>query len=78
MNGPQADGVTHNQQGEQQSGNPPPAPRVMPVYLPPKAVKSHRSHHGRRLSVINQPGAQSGSDSEKQAGKVRCMPRYPM
>ncbi|KAL4068047.1 hypothetical protein J3A83DRAFT_3801911 [Scleroderma citrinum] len=69
VNDPQADGMTHNQQGEQQSGNPPPAPRVMPVYLPPKA-KSHRSHHDRRLSVAAQAqGAQSGSDSERPVGK---------
>ncbi|KIJ68954.1 hypothetical protein HYDPIDRAFT_172466 [Hydnomerulius pinastri MD-312] len=56
---PQADGLT-----PQQTGEPPPAPRVMPVYLPPKA-KSSRSH---RVSVAQ--GAQSGSDTEWTSGKV--------
>ena len=76
-NDPHPNGVTHNQQGEQQSGNPPPAPRVMPVYLPPKAIKSHRLHHERRLSIPQPPGAQSGSDSEKPAGRVRHLPPCP-
>lgn len=50
-----------------QTGEPPPAPRVMPVYLPPK-VKSHRSHREGRPSTAQ--GAQSGSDTEQATGKV--------
>lgn len=69
---PQADGVNSAQRGEQQSSNAPPAPRVMPVYLPTKASKPHRSHHDKRLSVAAQPqGAHSGSDSERPSGKQR-------
>lgn len=51
----------------QQTGEPPPAPRVMPVYLPPKA-KSQRSYREGRPSTAQ--GAQSGSDTERAAGKV--------
>lgn len=51
----------------QQTGEPPPAPRVMPVYLPPKA-KSQRSHREGRPSTAQ--GAQSGSDTERVIGKV--------
>ncbi|KAH0827095.1 hypothetical protein J3R83DRAFT_4781 [Lanmaoa asiatica] len=51
----------------QQTGEPPPAPRVMPVYLPPKA-KSQRSHREGRPSITQ--GAQSGSDTERATGKV--------
>ncbi|KAF8447624.1 hypothetical protein L210DRAFT_2806869 [Boletus edulis BED1] len=57
----------------QQTGEPPPAPRVMPVYLPPKA-KSQRSHREGRPSTA--PGAQSGSDTERVTGKHR-MDRTP-
>ncbi|KAH7923860.1 hypothetical protein BV22DRAFT_1105847 [Leucogyrophana mollusca] len=46
---------------------PPPAPRVMPVYLPPKA-KSHRSHH-EKLSLAAAQGGQSGSDTERASIK---------
>ncbi|KAG8217803.1 hypothetical protein J3R82DRAFT_5967 [Butyriboletus roseoflavus] len=57
----------------QQAGEPPPAPRVMPVYLPPKA-KSQRSHREGRSSTAQ--GAQSGSDTERATGKHR-MDRTP-
>ncbi|KAG9318770.1 hypothetical protein JVU11DRAFT_869 [Chiua virens] len=57
----------------QQTGEPPPAPRVMPVYLPPKA-KSQRSHREGRPSTAQ--GAQSGSDTERATGKHR-MDRTP-
>ncbi|KAG6332816.1 hypothetical protein ID866_6271, partial [Astraeus odoratus] len=67
---PRANGMAPSQPGEHQSGYAPPAPRVMPVYLPPKASKTHRSHHERRLSVVAQAqGAQSGSDTERPPGK---------
>ncbi|KAI6005509.1 hypothetical protein EDD15DRAFT_644493 [Pisolithus albus] len=69
---PRAEGVNAAQRGEQQSSNAPPAPRVMPVYLPTKASKPPRSHHDKRLSVAAQAqGAHSGSDSERPSGRHR-------
>ncbi|KAI6036101.1 hypothetical protein BKA83DRAFT_460676 [Pisolithus microcarpus] len=68
---PQAEGVDSAQRGEQ-SSNAPPAPRVMPVYLPTKASKPSRSHHDKRLSVAAQAqGAHSGSDTERPSGRHR-------
>ncbi|KAG1782759.1 hypothetical protein EV702DRAFT_960191 [Suillus placidus] len=64
--GPQQEAVTQsNTTGV--GSNPPPAPRVMPVYLPHKPSKSH---HERHTSSATQ-GAQSGSDTERASLKVR-------
>ncbi|KAG1863777.1 hypothetical protein F4604DRAFT_1586887 [Suillus subluteus] len=63
--GPQQEAVTQsNTTGV--GSNPPPAPRVMPVYLPHKPSKSH---HERHTSAAAQ-GAQSGSDTERASLKV--------
>jgi hypothetical protein len=46
--------------------NPPPAPRVMPVYLPQKPSKSHHERHA--FSAAH--GGQSSSDAERASVKV--------
>ncbi|KAG1756502.1 uncharacterized protein EDB91DRAFT_1041454 [Suillus paluster] len=63
--GPQAEVITQsNTQGV--GSNPPPAPRVMPVYLPQKPSKSHHERHTSSAAH----GAQSGSDTERASLKV--------
>lgn len=64
--GPQQEVVTQNNTTGVGS-NPPPAPRVMPVYLPHKPSKPH---HERHTSLAMQ-GAQSGSDTERASLKHR-------
>jgi hypothetical protein len=51
--------------------NPPPAPRVMPVYLPQKP----KSHHERHVSSGTH-GGQSGSDADRASVKVRYREPY--
>ncbi|KAG0705882.1 hypothetical protein DFH29DRAFT_232968 [Suillus ampliporus] len=63
--GPQAEVITQSNTAGVGS-NPPPAPRVMPVYLPQKPSKSH---HERHTSAAH--GAQSGSDTERTSLKHR-------
>lgn len=64
--GPQQETVIQSN-GTGVGSNPPPAPRVMPVYLPHKPSKSH---HERHTSSAAQ-GAQSGSDTERASLKHR-------
>lgn len=64
--GPQPEAVAQSNTAGVGS-NPPPAPRVMPVYLPHKPSKSH---HERQASSAAQ-GAQSGSDTERASLKHR-------
>jgi hypothetical protein len=64
--GPQQETVIQSN-GTGVGSNPPPAPRVMPVYLPHKPSKSH---HERHTSSAAQ-GAQSGSDTERASLKVK-------
>ncbi|KAG1754489.1 hypothetical protein EDB19DRAFT_658298 [Suillus lakei] len=63
--GPQPEAVAQSNTAGVGS-NPPPAPRVMPVYLPHKPSKSH---HERQTSAAQ--GAQSGSDTERASLKHR-------
>jgi hypothetical protein len=64
--GPQQEPVTQsNTTGV--GSNPPPAPRVMPVYLPHKPSKSHHERHTSSAAH----GAQSGSDTERASLKAR-------
>ena len=64
--GPQAAAATGNN-APGVGSNPPPAPRVMPVYLP---VKPQKSHHERHPSSAAH-GGQSNSDADRASVKVR-------
>ncbi|KAG2367533.1 hypothetical protein BDR07DRAFT_1271991 [Suillus spraguei] len=63
--GPQQEAMAQNNTAGVGS-NPPPAPRVMPVYLPHKPSKSHYERHTSSAAQ----GAQSGSDTERASLKV--------
>ncbi|KAG2158396.1 uncharacterized protein EDB93DRAFT_665308 [Suillus bovinus] len=64
--GPQQEAISQSNTAGAGS-NPPPAPRVMPVYLPHKPSKPQ---HERHTSLAMQ-GAQSGSDTERASLKHR-------